>query len=113
MKSKTIALILSIVGGLWGLDRFYLGYTRVGVLKLLTSGCCGILYLIDILQIAVGKLQPADGSPYNENIRLPQFKNRSNISCSDELEKLAKLHKKGILTEEEFAKAKKDVLDKN
>ncbi len=66
-KSKTTALILSILVGGLGVDRFYLGYTGMGVLKLLTGGCFGILYLIDIINIATGKLGPADGSGYEED----------------------------------------------
>ena len=66
MKSKTTALILSILVGGLGIDRFYLGYTGVGVLKLLTGGCFGILYIIDIINIATGKLLPADGSNYED-----------------------------------------------
>ena len=64
MKDKTTALILSILLGGIGVDRFYLGYTGMGILKLLTGGCFGILWLIDINNIATGKLQPADGSGY-------------------------------------------------
>ena len=64
MKDKTTALILSILLGGIGVDRFYLGYTGMGILKLLTGGCFGILWLIDIITIATGKLQPADGSGY-------------------------------------------------
>lgn len=64
MKDKTTALILSILLGGISVDRFYLGYTGMGILKLLTGGCFGILWLIDIINIATGKLQPADGSGY-------------------------------------------------
>lgn len=42
MKDKTTALILSILVGALGVDRFYLGYTGMGILKLLTGGCFGI-----------------------------------------------------------------------
>ena len=112
MKSKTVALILSIFVGYLGIDRFYLGYTRIGIMKLLTCGCCGILYLIDILQIATGKLQPADGSAYDETFRItPPSANAS--SPSTELEKLAKLHQEGSLTDEEFAKAKQAYFNKH
>ena len=46
-KDKTTAIILSVLLGGWGIDRFYLGYTGMGVLKLLTGGFCGILTIID------------------------------------------------------------------
>ncbi len=66
MKNRFTALLLSIfVGGL-GVDRFYLGYIGMGVLKLLTAGGFGILYIYDIIMIAIGKLRPADGSPYDD-----------------------------------------------
>ena len=64
MKNKTTALIFSILLGGLGIDRFYLGYTGIGILKLLTGGCFGVLYIIDIVFISTGKLLPADGSSY-------------------------------------------------
>lgn len=66
MKSKTVALILSILLGELGVDRFYLGYTGLGILKLITCGGFGIWYLIDFIMIVTGKLKPADGSDYQE-----------------------------------------------
>lgn len=62
MKSKTTALILSILLGELGIDRFYLGYTGLGILKLLTGGGFGIWWLVDIILIATGKLTAKDGS---------------------------------------------------
>ena len=64
MKSKMCALLLSIFVGEFGVDRFYLGHTGMGVLKLLTCGGLGIWWLIDIILIATDKLGPADGSPF-------------------------------------------------
>lgn len=60
-KSQIIALILALVVGVIGVHRFYLGYPMEGVLQLLTAGGCGIWTLIDIIRIATGDLQPADG----------------------------------------------------
>lgn len=51
-KDPNTALIISIFAGGWGIDRFYLGDTAMGVVKLLTGGGCGILWLIDIFSIA-------------------------------------------------------------
>ena len=42
MKNKIVALLLSIFLGGWGIDRFYLGYIGMGILKLLTGGVFGI-----------------------------------------------------------------------
>ena len=46
-KNPTTALILSIFLGTWGVDRFYIGSTGVGVGKLLTCGGCGVWTIID------------------------------------------------------------------
>ena len=47
MKDPTTILLISIFLGGLGIDRFMLGDTGMGVLKLLTGGCCGILTIID------------------------------------------------------------------
>ena len=60
-KSWVTALILSIILGSLGVDRFYLGYTGLGILKLLTLGGCGVWSLIDIVLIATNKLKDANG----------------------------------------------------
>lgn len=46
-KSPTIMLIISIFLGCYGVDRFMLGDTGLGVVKLLTCGGCGIWAIID------------------------------------------------------------------
>lgn len=46
-KDPTTILIISILIGGLGIDRFMLGDTGMGVLKLLTCGLCGILTIID------------------------------------------------------------------
>ena len=61
-KSQLVALLLAIFLGGLGIHRFYLGYTKYGIIQLLTAGGCGIWYLIDIINIATGKLGPKDGS---------------------------------------------------
>lgn len=47
LKDPTIILLISIFLGSLGIDRFMLGDTGVGILKLLTCGLCGILTIID------------------------------------------------------------------
>jgi TM2 domain-containing membrane protein YozV len=63
-KSKTTALILCIFLGTLGVHRFYLGYTLIGIIQLLTLGGLGIWSLIDLIRIATGSLEPKDGSYY-------------------------------------------------
>jgi uncharacterized membrane protein YhaH (DUF805 family) len=49
-EPKTM-LAISILMGFFGVDRFLLGDTGMGVLKLLTFGLCGILWIIDIFNV--------------------------------------------------------------
>lgn len=113
MKSKTTALILSILTGGLGIDRFYLGYTGMGILKLLTAGCFGILTIIDIINIATGKLGPADGSPYAEDEeKAAASAKQAGSDAYDNLEKLSALHTQGVLSDEEYEKMKADLIAK-
>jgi len=51
-KKWIVALILSILVGSLGVDRFYMGYIGTGILKLITFGGLGIWWLIDLIMIA-------------------------------------------------------------
>ena len=66
-KDWTITLILSVLVGQFGVDRFYTGYVGLGILKLLTAGGCGIWWLIDVILIATGKYRDSDGNPLVKN----------------------------------------------
>lgn len=46
-KDPTTILLVSLFLGSLGIDRFMLGETGMGVLKLLTCGVCGILTIVD------------------------------------------------------------------
>ncbi len=60
-KSWMVALLLSFFAGSFGVDRFYLGYTVLGVVKLLTCGGLGVWSLIDFIMIALNKMVDANG----------------------------------------------------
>lgn len=110
MKDKTTAIILSALLGGLGVDRFYLGYTGMGILKLLTGGCFGVLWIIDIINIASGKLQPADGSRYADSGASAAAQSAQDVYAS--LEKLAKLREQGVLNDAEYSKMKAELLEK-
>ncbi len=66
-KLQIVALILCILLGLIGVHRFYLGYSGLGILYLLTAGLFGIGWLIDlILLIIPNGLTPKGKSNYKE-----------------------------------------------
>lgn len=50
-KDPVTSLILSLFFGYLGVDRFYVGNTGLGVLKLITCGGCGIWTIIDWFMI--------------------------------------------------------------
>lgn len=47
LKDPTMYIVISIVGGTLGIDRFLLKDIGMGILKLLTGGLCGILTIYD------------------------------------------------------------------
>lgn len=62
-KHFLAAFFLSFFLGVFGADRFYLGYYGQGVLKLLTFGWFGIGALVDLGIIMGGGMRTAKGAP--------------------------------------------------
>ena len=60
--SPRLMVLVSVFGGLAGIDRFVLKETGIGVLKLLTSGCIFVLWLVDIFSIKKKTIE------YNEKL---------------------------------------------
>ena len=62
-KEMITTAIISWLVGIFGVDRFYLGYTGLGVAKLLTCGGFGIWAIIDLILIILRKVPDAQGRP--------------------------------------------------
>ncbi len=60
-RSFAMTWVLSFLFGAFGVDRFYLGFVRLGILKLITLGGLGIWYIVDFIRIGFGKQRDADG----------------------------------------------------
>ncbi len=60
-RSRAVALALSVLLGLLGVHRFYVGKTGTGILMLLTFGGFFVWNLIDIIQIAAGTFTDVEG----------------------------------------------------
>lgn len=64
-KSKTVALILCILGffGLAGLHRMYVGKVGSGILHFFTGGLCMIGTIMDLISILSGGFRDSYGYP--------------------------------------------------
>jgi TM2 domain-containing membrane protein YozV/type II secretory pathway pseudopilin PulG len=60
-KSYLAAVLFSFFFGSVGVDRFYLGYVGLGLLKLFTFGGLGIWAIIDFILITFGKVKDKQG----------------------------------------------------
>ena len=58
MKSKTTAILLCFFLGFLGIHRFYLGYTLIGIIQLLTGGGFLIWAFVDFIRLLTGSLSP-------------------------------------------------------
>ena len=47
-----LVLVMSIIFGSLGIDRFIMGKVGTGILKLITAGGFGVWWLIDVILIA-------------------------------------------------------------
>ena len=62
--SKTAAILITFFLGGLGVHRFMAGKTGTGIVWLLTGGCFGIGWLIDLVKVCTGKFMKKDGTPW-------------------------------------------------
>ena len=60
MKSKLTAILLCFFLGSLGIHMFYLGYTLIGVIQLLTFGGVLIWAIIDFIRLIIGSLKDSE-----------------------------------------------------
>jgi len=60
-KDWMTTLLLAILAGTLGVDRFYAGSIGLGILKLITLGGCGLWALIDIILIVTEGYKDGNG----------------------------------------------------
>lgn len=87
--SYETALLLSIFLGMFGADRFYLGYPALGLLKFCTLGFLFLGQLVDIILISMQIVRPADGSYYvikhfGPKLDILSFNNNTDIIFNDD-----------------------------
>ena len=104
----TTLLICIFLGGL-GVHRFFVDKIGTGVLMLVTLGGLGIWWIIDIILIVTGSFEDSEGRVIA--YQAAGVANREPAKdIPAEIEKFAELKDKGIITEEEFDKKKKELL---
>lgn len=62
-KSFLVTWLLSLLVGVFGVDRFYLGKIGTGLLKLFTLGGLGVWWLVDLIIILAGAARDKAGRP--------------------------------------------------
>ena len=114
---QTCGFVSLIIGCLIGNAAIFEGgILALFALALLLFGLTTEIWsFVDFIRILIGSLIPANGTPYAESSPKQVRVINSAPSATDNadaLEKLAALHKQGVLTDEEFQKKKADILER-
>lgn len=60
-RSRSVAVILGVLGGVFGFHRFYVGRAQSGVLMVLTAGGLGMWWLYDMVMLLAGEFRDSEG----------------------------------------------------
>ena len=60
--SKGVAFVIVFFLGGLGVHRFMAGKIGTGIIWLLTGGCFGIGWLVDLIKVCTGKFEKKDGT---------------------------------------------------
>ena len=111
-KSRSVALLLAAVLGVFGAHRFYVGKTGTGLLMAGTLGGAGIWYLYDLILVATGSFKDIEGRRITRWD--PEETEHAELSDQvlDELEALraevAELHERVDFTERLLSKPRRE-----
>ena len=62
--SKTSAILITFFLGGLGVHRFMAGKIGTGIIWLLTGGCLGIGWIVDIVKVCTGSFKKKDATPW-------------------------------------------------
>jgi len=115
MKDRTVAGILAILLGGLGVHRFYLGQIGLGFLYLLFfwTFIPGVIGLVDGIIFLVKPQEEFDLKYNNGKVSPPPPWTQNNTTPRDSADEIAKLHKlmrDGIITIEEFERRKSQLI---
>ncbi|MCX7615465.1 MAG: TM2 domain-containing protein [Clostridiales bacterium] len=65
--SKTAAILITFFLGGLGVHRFMSGKIGTGILWLLTGGCFGIGWIVDMVKVCTGKFTDSRGNVWGAN----------------------------------------------
>lgn len=65
-RSRSVALVLCSLGGIFGLHRFYTGRVESGIWMAVSMGGVGFWWLYDMIMLIAGEFRDGDGLPLRE-----------------------------------------------